>query len=119
MSKAIINALTIAAYEAGIVVNLGDAKAFAEQFVAENEELFSIPSGPQIIARALSTPPPPTPQRPPSRDDLSPAQIAALSDGRGLCPNCQQPTDDHLPGCARATGEDNKAITKNKLNPVA
>jgi hypothetical protein len=36
----------------------------------------------------------------------------------GLCPNCQQPKNRHLPACARASGEDPTARTKGRLPPA-
>lgn len=116
MSKAIVNALTLALLDGGIGntdINVATAREFAERFVEENAELF------QQAAPAPSAVRPPTPQRPATAADLSEAQAAALEAGIGLCPNCQQPNNDHLPACSRATGYDGKAITKNKLNPVA
>jgi hypothetical protein len=121
MSKAFVNALAMALLEEGFIggdgISLADGKAFAERFHEANPELFTTALAQRMDPRAA--PPPPTPQRPPSADDLSEAQSAALASGIGLCPNCQQPNNDHLPGCARATGEDNRAVTKNKLTPVA
>jgi hypothetical protein len=98
MSKQIINALTLALAESDAGWDIGQAKAFAEAFVAENADLFTAPgAGPAFgAARVVKSTVP-------------------------LCPNCQQPTDDHLPGCARIpdTGTDPKAVTKNPLSPVA
>lgn len=56
-------------------------------------------------------------------DGLTDAQRNALQRGIGLCPNCQQPKDDHLPGCARVANGgmppmDPRAVTKAKLPPV-
>jgi hypothetical protein len=56
-------------------------------------------------------------------DGLTDAQRNALQRGIGLCPNCQQPKDDHLPGCARVaqggmSPMDPRAVTKPKLPPV-
>lgn len=116
MSKAIINALTLAiAEDFDGTLSLQEAKQWAENFVAKNADLFqqSAVSAPSGTVR------PPTPQRPATAADLSEAQSAALASGIGLCPNCQQPNNDHLPACTRATGYDERAVTKNKLNPVA
>lgn len=51
-------------------------------------------------------------------DGLTDRQRAAIEKGVALCPNCQQPVNSHLPGCARASGEDPKARTKTALPPV-
>jgi hypothetical protein len=51
-------------------------------------------------------------------DGLTNAQREALAKNIPLCANCQQPTNDHLPGCAKASGEDPKARTKPPLAPV-
>lgn len=48
---------------------------------------------------------------------LTPKQQAALDSGFRLCANCQQPTNDHLPGCAVASGEVRLAITRDPLAP--
>lgn len=50
-------------------------------------------------------------------DGLTDKQRAAVG-GVGLCRNCQQPKDDHLPGCALYSGEDPKAVTKSPLPPA-
>lgn len=50
-------------------------------------------------------------------DGLTDKQRNALGNV-GLCPNCQQPNSDHLPGCARASREDPNAVTKNPLPPA-
>lgn len=54
---------------------------------------------------------------PKGADGLDAVQAQAVAQGRPLCPNCQHPEDDHLPGCARRPGEgsDFKAKTKNPL----
>ncbi len=51
-------------------------------------------------------------------DGLTEKQRAAVG-GVGLCSNCQQPKNSHLPGCAQASGEDPRARTKDPLPPVA
>lgn len=58
-------------------------------------------------------------------DGLTDAQRAALphNGGVGLCPNCQQPKNSHLPGCARTSSNgfepmDPKARTKDPLPPA-
>lgn len=135
MSKAIVNALTIAlAMQEDMP--LGQADAFAQRFVADNIDLFTVvvqqvtgPTAPTVIGgpvRPVSDQSEPNPQNPANRmtvpvrgpDGLTAAQRAAVESGIGLCPNCQQPTNDHLPGCARASGEDPKARTKSALPPV-
>lgn len=55
-------------------------------------------------------------------DGLTDGQRAAIANGVGLCPNCQQPKDNHLPGCARVGARgfepvDPKAVTKDRLSP--
>jgi hypothetical protein len=55
-------------------------------------------------------------------DGLTDKQRAALGKV-GLCPNCQQPKNDHLPGCARVSANgfepmDPKARTKDPLPPA-
>lgn len=129
MTKAIINALSMAlALQRPDVTDLGDCQSFAAGFVAENAELFDQPS------RVVHSKQPDAPQRQApaeSRDfihgtyvpvkgpdGLTDKQRAALQTGVGLCPNCQQPTNDHLPACARASGEVPKAVTKPALPPV-
>jgi len=134
MSKAIVNALTlklIADPETALPFPL--AQRIAEEFVAENAELFAPVkqvrvAGPMaFVEDALpvedeSLPPlPPRPPRDPNA--LMPAQQVALQRGIPLCPNCQQPANDHLPGCARVEWNgweavDKRAVTKNKLSPV-
>lgn len=58
-------------------------------------------------------------------DGLTDAQRVALAKGVGLCPNCQQSNERHLPGCLRdpANGftdkERGRAVTKAKLPPAA
>lgn len=51
-------------------------------------------------------------------DGLTAKQRAALDRGIGLCANCQQPRNAHLPGCSVASGENPRAITKDRLPPV-
>lgn len=50
-------------------------------------------------------------------DGLTDVQRAAVGTV-GLCPNCQQPRTSHLPGCAVASGENPRAVTKAPLPPV-
>jgi hypothetical protein len=51
------------------------------------------------------------------QDGLDAVQAQAVAQGRTLCPNCQHPEDDHLPGCSRipGMGSDAKARTKGAL----
>lgn len=51
-------------------------------------------------------------------DGLTDIQRSALQANIPLCANCQQPVNFHLPGCARASGEDPKARTKSPLPPA-
>jgi hypothetical protein len=56
-------------------------------------------------------------------DGLTDNQRAAMARGVGLCPNCQQPKTDHLPGCSRVSANgfepvDPKAVTKDPLSPA-
>lgn len=51
-------------------------------------------------------------------DGLTDRQRAAVATV-GLCPNCQQPKNDHLPGCARIDATfDNRSVTKDRLPPA-
>lgn len=130
--KAVINALTLALLESQLADMLVvDAKSFAEQFVRENAELFVSPTP------ALRLPPPfqwpegsgqsaedapverVTVHRVPvvGADGLTEKQRVAVG-SVGLCGNCQQPNNSHLPGCARASGEDKRAFTKDPLSPA-
>jgi hypothetical protein len=51
-------------------------------------------------------------------------QQAGLDRGVGLCPNCQQPADDHIPGCLRdprngfRPEEQQRAVTKGTMSPT-
>jgi hypothetical protein len=130
--KAIINSLTLALVEGFEGMDIKFAKEFATQFVEDNADLFvAKPAAP------AGRPPRPTDLREPGQplaegelpravkhyvpvvgpDGLTDIQRAAVG-GVGLCPNCQQPNNRHLPGCARASGEDRKAVTKTALPPV-
>jgi hypothetical protein len=113
MTQAIVNALTMALMEYGHaeLTEFASAKAFAARFVADNAELFAAPSP----SRAA----PAAPARGGGQYELSERQQKGLDRGIPLCPNCQQPTNDHLPGCARASQEDPRAVTKTPLSPVA
>lgn len=142
--KAAINALAmkLAMYphEVQGAARLADAVEFATEFFNENAELFSAPA--QTVGGMKAVPGVAVRDgRPPVADDpdqairpsavfqprqpgeLMPHQQAAVAEGRQLCPNCQQPTNDHLPGCARVgTGGfppmDPKARTKAPLPPA-
>lgn len=110
-------------------VPLADALAFATQWVEENPDLFtnkatqainrvntevSLASVTSGIEGGRSQV-----QRVPvvGSDGLTEAQRAAVGNV-GLCPNCQQPNTDHLPGCARRSGEAPRAVTSGPLPPV-
>lgn len=146
MTKALVNALAMAlALEPDLSITLPQALAFAEGFVESNAELFELPpvSVTQGIAAMVAIPgalragpapsvdvkPTPTGVSHDTReaaygtftpvvgdDGLTDKQRAAVGNV-GLCPNCQQPNNDHLPGCARASGEDPRAVTKRGLSP--
>lgn len=146
MSKALVNALVIALLDEGMC-DITQAREFSARFVEENEELFrqdplpypttgfvAQPATPAQIAEAVR--PARTGARiiedgesirvrakPATAGTLTAKQQAALDGGIGLCPNCQQPTNDHIPGCARiAVGGmppmDPRAVTRSPL-PVA
>lgn len=108
--KPIINALAMfLALEPSLVdVTLPQAMDIATRFVDENAELFAAP------APVFKTAPAPTQTRVVGGAALTPEQEAAIGTV-GLCPNCQQPNNNHLPGCARQSGEDPRAVTKNPL----
>lgn len=64
-----------------------------------------------------------------NQQELKRLQVAAyVAAGYEFCPNCQQPTHDHLPGCSRrdmgqgkgtvSFGADKRAVTKDPLPPV-
>ena len=144
--KALINALTLAFIEAGLVVEAAKARAIA--FVEDNGELWSAPSVTKSVlpsypvdlrepGQPLDEDPYPTwrematqyDERFPIEraivhkvsvvgpDGLTDKQRAAVG-GVGLCQNCQQPNNSHLPGCARASKEDMRAVTKDPLPPA-
>ena len=55
-----------------------------------------------------------------SQGELKQAEVEQqLARGVGLCPNCQQSNADHAPGCARSSGEDPRAVTRQALPPLA
>lgn len=141
--KAIINSLALALAEDADYghVGLSTAKAFAETWVSENADLFAAPPvAKAAYGAAVLGHQPPTPtgapetfqvrpesgevaakflQRVVGPDGLTDSQRAGVARGIPLCPNCQQPTSDHLPGCARIPelGTDPRAVTKAPLPP--
>jgi len=131
--KAAINALTLALLEKGWD-SFADCKAFATEFFEANADLFSapaiVPSGkvvplggdplsPYAVvaaegsderARVLHVPVV-------GADGLTDKQRAAVGTV-GLCPNCQQPKNDHQVGCSRIDPSyDSKSVTKGTLPP--
>jgi len=141
VSKALANALTLAVVEQ-LGLDIQTARAFANDFVEENADLFGAPDKVshvqalgQVIGHVV------TPQgnvgdqtwlARPGTNEVAPKHLVrvvgddGLTDKQrigaatvGLCPNCQQPTNDHLPGCARIpeTGSDSRAVTKQPLPP--
>lgn len=139
MSKALINALTLALldsddYHGG----MEEAREFAYSFVHENADLLTLAPQATTVAKAAVAPVRPADLREPGQplaegevpravvhkvpvvgpDGLTDRQREAVASGVGLCPNCQQPKNRHLPGCARASGYDSKAVTKDPLPPV-
>lgn len=132
--KAAVNALTLALATEYQFLDIVTAKEFAVRFFEDNADMFSAPAyreaTPAEVKRVLSSSDARAvvgasdPERAPvftqpviGPDGLTDKQRAALGTV-GLCPNCQQPKDDHLPGCARASGEDPKARTKDRLSPA-
>lgn len=146
MTKAIVNSLTLALVEEWgeldgqtVSITLRDARDFAARWVEENADLLS-PEPSLFMPAMLQQAPAPQPVRAAPTapvgttydtkeaaygtyvpvvgpDGLTEKQRAAVGK-QGLCPNCQQPTDDHLPACARQSGEDPKAVTKKGLPPA-
>lgn len=130
--KAAINALTLD-LATRLNVDLGVARQFATTFFEDNADLFSAPApggpvrlteslGARVAAAldaAVENPERARVLQVPARgnDGLTDKQRAAMSTV-GLCPNCQEPNNDHLPGCARASGEVPNAITKTQLPPT-
>lgn len=127
--KSAINALTLD-LATRLNVDIGVAKQFATSFFEENADLFSAPAVakgpvPANVARPASLPAPQAtgdfvhgtyvPVVGP--DGLTDQQRAAVGTV-GLCQNCQQPKNAHLPGCAVASGEAPRAVTKDPLPPV-
>ena len=141
--KAIANALTLKLMEHGISMVV--AKEIVEEFLAENAELFTTVSG-RILAEAplqqqATFKPGLNPQQQPlvvgdeeratvlhvpavDAGGLTPRQRSAVDGGVGLCPNCHEPNNDHLPGCSRMSVNgfapmDPRAVTKDPLPPSA
>ncbi len=147
--KAAINSLALNLFMQ-LDVPVASAMAFAEQWVADNLDLFENVPRPvvpgtrvasatapafevipqpeahhvigngQVIGHVVAQPGEAlhgtyVPVKGP--DGLTDVQRGALSTV-GLCSNCQQPNNDHLPGCAVASGEDRRAVTKSALPPV-
>lgn len=58
-------------------------------------------------------------------DGLTASQRAGVERGVGLCPNCQQPVDAHVPGCLRdprngfREDERSRVVTKSPLAPTS
>lgn len=139
MSKAIINALTLALAECEAWGgSLSLAREFAADFFVANEDLFQQPPlyplhPPATPAQLnLLTPEAEHVEAPAylpgeravvhrvpvvGSDGLTDQQRAAVGK-QGLCSNCQQPNNAHLPGCAVASGENPRAVTKAPLSPV-
>lgn len=142
--KAAINALTID-LATRLNVDIGVAKQFAETFFEDNADVFGPPVivdyqgrslGEQPIVSVPGTVPAPQPKKggglehdtaevahpiyvpATGPDGLTAKQRAAVEAGVGLCSNCQQPKDDHLPSCAKASGMDKRAVTKGALPPA-
>lgn len=137
--KALINALTLFLLDSGLTNDIARARVFAEGFVSENADMLSlqpVPALPPAVQTALRRDNLDGTSREVVTDDaelpraivhkvpvvgpdgLTDVQRAAVASGVGLCANCQQPKNRHLPGCARASGEDPKARTKDPLPPV-
>lgn len=111
MNKAVVNALTIALLDEfepddDRAWDLVSARAFATKFAEENEAILvqQVKVAAPVAAGAVG---------------LMAHQQDAIANGVGLCPNCQQPKNNHLPGCARATGEDATATTRAALPPAS
>lgn len=56
---------------------------------------------------------------------LTAVQQAGVDRGKSLCPNCQNPEDEHVPGCLRdpdngfSGRERKRAITHDRLPPIS
>lgn len=129
--KAIVNALTIALFREHRY-EFDDAERFAVEFVKENHELFMVPQAPRtstVPVKVADLREPGQPLDENNRivvhkvpfvgvDGLTAKQREAVQAGVQLCRNCQQPITEHLPGCAKASGEDPRATTKGTLPPA-
>ena len=136
--KAIVNALTLALIDE-YGGTLEDARSFSARFVEENGDLFAPTNAKQAPVAGFQHAGQPVTgapetfqvrgesdevaakflQRAVGADGLTDSQRAGVTRGIPLCPNCQQPTNDHLPGCARIPelGTDPRAVTKAPLPP--
>ncbi len=90
--KAIANALQLALLREGW--QFANAEDFALNFVEENAALFVVP-------------------------DRTAPQSPAYRTVNPVCKNCQQPTNNHLPGCTVGNGLDTRARTENPLPPAS
>ena len=114
--------LALALIENGVIISM--ARELAEgaplqpsaKLKPQNEAL---PPAVQTALQTGSEPPPIRARYVPvvGPDGLTDKQRDAVGNV-GLCPNCQQPRNSHLPGCAVASGEAPRAITKDPLPPV-
>lgn len=149
MSKAVINALTMALVLDGLYGDAKDALDWATEFVTNNPELFAQQAAPQAhpLAPARTSERKFGPERAPGTwqagdtallregttevsprmtvaqrgsDGLTRRQRLGVEAGVKLCPNCQNPKNDHLPGCSRipGSGTDRKAVTQATLAPT-
>lgn len=80
--------------------------------------------GQQLSEVAPDAPLRPAPVAPGRPGDIMPHVRRAIERGTALCPNCQQPSDDHLPGCSRVSSNflppvDGRAVTKGPLPPAS
>ncbi len=128
--KAAINSLALNLFMQ-LDVPVASAMAFAEQWVADNLDLFENVPRPVVPGTRVASATAPAFEVIPQHGDalhgtyvpvkgadgMTDVQRAALGNV-GLCSNCQQPNNDHLPGCAVASGEDRRAVTKSALPPV-
>jgi|GEM_PF-4697307 len=127
--KSLINSLAMALIIRGLLAPSA-AMEFAEQWVADNADLFGGPPARVPATRSAPASAPPFEVVAESRDFVHGTYVPIVGeDGltdkqrsavgkQGLCQNCQQPKDDHLPGCAVASGENARAVTVSRLAPV-
>lgn len=114
--------LTLALIEFG-EVTLATARGMAEEAPLTPSKPVIKPQNaslPPAVQTALQADAPIRPRYVPvvDADGLTAKQRAALDRGVGLCANCQQPRNAHLPGCSVASGENPRAITKDRLPPA-